>query len=111
MTFKNGDGHTNPLADSSVEKKESAMNAITKLLGRPLCSDLLVAKIAQIACYVIAIGIFVLAILKLTTLTLTEQQLFFGILQVLAVVLMMICAGSLVRIDAEVRNKNVSNGG
>ncbi len=55
------------------------MNAITKLLCRPLCSDLFAAKVVQIACYVIAIGVFVLAIMKLTTLPLTEQQLFFGI--------------------------------
>ena len=84
------------------------MNAIRHLLGLQLATELLAAKVAQVVGYIVAIVVFVLATLKLATLQLTEVELFFGILLVLAVLSSMICGATLVRIEAEVRNKNDS---
>ncbi len=85
------------------------MNALKVVLGRRLGSDLSAARFAQIACYVIAVGVFVLSVFKLTTLQLTETEFFFGTLLVLAVFLSMICGGTLVRIEAEIRKRNESD--
>ena len=79
------------------------MNVLRNLFRRPLMGELMAAKVAQIACYVVATGVFILAMLKLTRLPLTEAELFFGILQVIAVFALMLCAGTLVRIEAELR--------
>ena len=87
------------------------MNAIRQLLGFQLVTDLLAAKVAQVAGYIFAIVVLVLATLKLATLQLTEVELFFGILLVLAVFSSMICGATLVRIEAEVRKKNDSEAG
>ena len=87
------------------------MNAIRQLLGFELVTDLLAAKVAQVVGYVIAIVVFVLATLKLATLQLTEVELFFGILLVLAVFSSMICGATLIRIEAEVRKKNDAEAG
>ncbi len=66
------------------------------------------AKIAQVVSYAVAIGFFVLAVKKLSTLKLTEAELFFGVLLVLAVFLLTICVGTLVRIQAELTKKDDS---
>ncbi len=87
------------------------MNAIRQLLGLELVTELLAAKVAQVVGYVIAIVVFVLATLRLATLQLTEVELFFVILLVLAVFSSMICGATLVRIEAEVRKKNDSEAG
>ena len=82
------------------------MNALKLFFSRRLSSDLSAAKIAQVACYIIALGVFVLSVFKLTTLQLTETELFFGVLLVLAVFSSMICGGTLIRIEAELTNRN-----
>ena len=87
------------------------MNAILGFLNRRLGSDLWAAKVAQVVCYIVAVGVLVLAIFKLGRLPLTEVELFFGILLILAVFLLMICGGTLVRIEAELRKRNDSNTG
>lgn len=78
-------------------------------LGRRLCSELTVAKASQVATYVVAMGIFVLATLKLASLRLTEAELFFGILLIGALLSSMICCGTLVRIEAELKERNRSD--
>ena len=87
------------------------MNTLRVLLTRPLASRVTAAKVAQAICYVVAVGIFVLAILKLTALSLNEKELFFGLLLVLALFSSMICGGTLVRIEAELRRRNEPNQG
>ena len=52
-----------------------------------------------------AIGFFVIAVRKIATLQLTEAQLFFGVLQVLTLFLLIICGGTLARIEAELTKK------
>ena len=84
------------------------MNAIRPMLGFQLVTDLSAAKVAQVIGYIVAVVVFVLAILRLTTLELTEVEWFFGILLVLAVFSSMICGATLVRIEAEVRKSNDS---
>jgi hypothetical protein len=96
-------------SDIQISKGAVSMKALKALLACRFFSDLSAAKFAQIACYVGAITVFVFSILKLTTLTLTETELFFGILLVLAVLSSMICGGTLVRIEAEIKKRNDSN--
>ena len=84
------------------------MNVIRQLLGHELTSDLFAAKFAQFASYAGAIGFLVLAVMKMSKLPLTEVQFFFGLLLILTVTLLMICGGTLARIDAEVRKRNDS---
>ena len=85
------------------------MSALRRMLCRRLVSELLAARVAQIACYIIATGVFVIALRKLTKLPLAEADLFFGILEVIAVFSLMICAGTLVRVEAESRRRNGSD--
>jgi len=82
------------------------MNTLKLFFSRRLCGDLSAAKFAQVACYIVALGVFVLSVFKLTTLQLTETELFFGVLLVLAVFSSMICGGTLVRIEAELTKRN-----
>ena len=82
------------------------MNALKLFFIRRLASDLSAAKFAQVACYIIALGVFVLSVFKLTTLQLTEAELFFGVLLVLALFSSMLCGGTLVRIEAELTKRN-----
>lgn len=85
------------------------MNTVRRFLGWQICSDLSAGKFGQIASYVVAVGFFVLAVGKISTLQLTEAQLFFGVLLVLAVFVLIICGGTLARIEAEVTKKNDSH--
>ena len=82
------------------------MQTIRKVLGLHIGSDLLVGQFGQVASYVVAIGFFVLAVRKIATLQLTEAQLFFGVLMMLAVFLLIIGLGTLARIEAELTKKN-----
>jgi hypothetical protein len=84
------------------------MHAIRKLLALQLGSDLFVGKVAQIASYVVAVGFLALSAREIAMLKLTEEQLFFGILLVLAVFLLIIYGGMLARIDAELTKKDGS---
>ncbi len=87
------------------------MSKVRRLLALRLATDLLAAKVAQVAGYIVSLGVLVIATRKLATLPLTEVELFFGILLVLAVVSSIICGATLVRIEAEVRKKNQSESG
>jgi hypothetical protein len=82
------------------------MHTIRRLLWQPIASDLLAGKLAQILAYVAAIGFFVIALKKIATMQLTEEQLFFGVLQVLILFLVIIHGGTLARIEAELTKKH-----
>jgi hypothetical protein len=82
------------------------MRALRRFLGWRIGSDLLAAKVAQTTSYVLAIGFVLLAVRKMATFQLTESQLFFGMLLVLAVFLLIVCGGSLARIEAELTKKD-----
>jgi hypothetical protein len=81
------------------------MHTLKRFLGKPIASDLFAAKFAQVSAYVVAIGFLVLAIRKLATLPLTEAELFFGLLLVMTLFLLIICGGTLARIEAELTKK------
>ena len=85
------------------------MHALRRLLGLQICSDLFVGKVGQIASYVVGVGFLALSLRKIGTLPLTEAQLFFGVLFVLAVFLLIICGGTLARIEAELTKKDDSS--
>ena len=59
-------------------------------------------SLAQMACYIAGVLLLCLGFYKLNTMgsALSEIELFYGILQVLAVALLMICLGTLTRIAA-----------
>jgi len=96
---------TGTVFDVCREKRGSNMGKLRRVLGWQLTSEVSSAKFAQVACYVTAIGFFALAMWKIATLQLTETELFFGVLQVLAVFMLIICVGTLVRIVVELTKK------
>ena len=85
------------------------MHMLRRLFGTQLASDLSSAKFTQIVCYISAVGFFALATWKIARLPLTEAELFFGILQMLAVVMLVICIGTLIRIHEELIKKHDSH--
>jgi hypothetical protein len=85
------------------------MRILKRFLGWSIGSDLFAGKVAQIAAYVVAVVFLVLAVQKVVTLQLTEAQLFFGILLVFAVFLLIICGGTLARIEAELTSRHDSH--
>jgi uncharacterized membrane protein len=62
---------------------------------RRLSTDRFDNRLAQIVCYVVAIGILILGILKLCRLGLDEAHLFFGLLLVLCLSVLCIIAGTI----------------
>ena len=84
------------------------MLAIRRLLGLQICCNLFVGKVGQIASYAVGIWFLALSLRKIATLHLSEAQLFFGVLLVLAVFLLIICGGTLARIEAELTKKDDS---
>jgi hypothetical protein len=74
------------------------MTDMLRLLNRSLTSTSFDAKAAQTACWACSLIVMVTGILKLTRLQLTEAELFFGILLVMAVTILGIIAGLLMPI-------------
>lgn len=77
------------------------MSAILKSLLRPLTSDSFDAKAGQLACWLVSGLVLVLGFLKLFRLSLSETELFFGILLVLAVTLLGVLIGLVLPIAAD----------
>ena len=77
------------------------MSAIVKSLLRPLTSDGFDAKAGQLACWLVSALVLVLGFLKLFRLSLSETELFFGILLVLAVTLLGVLIGLVLPIAAD----------
>ena len=61
---------------------------IARMLGRKLSSDRFDAGMGQLSCWSVSVLVLVLGILKLAALPLTETELFFGLMLVLAVALL-----------------------
>jgi len=79
---------------------------ITQTLGRRLSSDRFDAGMGQLASWCVSILVLALGFLKLAALPLTETELFFGVLLVLAVALLIWNVGMLVRIECDTRKPN-----
>jgi len=73
------------------------MNAITRLT-RPLTSDTFDASVASKVLYAAGLLIFVLSVLKVTRLELSEWQLFFGLLLSIGVMVQIVLAGLLLEV-------------
>jgi hypothetical protein len=72
------------------------MNQVIRTMTRPLTSSRTDAKWTQIACWLASGIVLLLGMLKLTTLPLSETELFFGLLLVLTVGLLCVLLGLVV---------------
>ena len=79
------------------------MNALSRLLQRPLTSSMFDARVGQMACWLGSLLIMVLGIFKLTRLPLNETELFFGVLLVMTVTLLGVLIGLVLPLVAEKR--------
>lgn len=69
------------------------MNPLLRLMTRPLTSNMTDVKWGQCACWLASIAVLVLGMYKLTDLPLTETELFFGLLLVVAVTMLGVLIG------------------
>ena len=76
-----------------------------RTLGRKISSDRFDAGMGQLACWAASILVLGLGFLKLASLPLTETELFFGLLLVLAVGLLCVNLGMLVRVENSTRKQ------
>ena len=83
---------------------------VVQYFQRKLTSDKLDAMMGQIACCAVSGVILVAGLFKLTELQLTEPELFFGILLILAVALLGIILGVLLPIAQSVAQWQRDNG-
>ena len=74
------------------------MSTFSYFSTRRLTSDRVDAHLGQIACWPAATGILVLHLLRLPSLHLSEVELFFGVLLVIAVTLQAVILGMLLPI-------------
>jgi hypothetical protein len=81
------------------------MTNVLRLFKRNLTSTGFDAKAAQMGCWICSLIVMVAGILKLTRLQLTEAELFFGVLLVMAVTVLGIIAGLLMPIVEFVAQK------
>ncbi len=81
------------------------MTDVLRLFKSKLTSRGFDAKAAQIACWICSLIVMVVGIFKLTRLQLTEAELFFGILLVMAVAILVIITGLLMPIVEFVAQK------
>lgn len=72
------------------------MKAVQRFLGWRLSSDTFDARFGMCACFLAGLAVLGMGFRKISTLPLTETELFFATLLVLAVALQAICLGLLV---------------
>ena len=75
--------------------------------NRKITSDAFDAQSGQIISWLVSILVLIVGFMKLTSLQLTEAQLFFGILLLLAVVLLGVILGVLLPIAQTVRQMQI----
>ncbi len=74
------------------------MSSVGRILTSRVASDSAARKFAQIACYFVAIAILPLGARRLATLQLDEAKLLIGVLMIVAVAVLFVIAGTLVRV-------------
>ena len=79
---------------------------IAQSFGSRITSNKFDAGIGQLACWFVATLVLALGFLKLASLALTETELFFGLMLVLAVALLGVNLGMLLRIDSKLRERD-----
>lgn len=75
-------------------------------MERKLTSDRFDAGFGQVACWLAAVLMLVLGFVKLTSLSLTETELFLGVMLVLTLALLCVNLGMLLRIDSKQRERD-----
>ncbi|MCA9156262.1 MAG: hypothetical protein R3C99_19165 [Pirellulaceae bacterium] len=81
------------------------MTRILRLFRYDLTSPRLDAKVGQILCWLSSAGVMTLGMWKLTRLQVTEKELFFGVLLVLAVSLLGVVLGMLLPLVEDVSRR------
>lgn len=84
------------------------MQRIRQHMGRSLSTGSFDAQCGQITCYIAAILILVLAMWKLTTLQVTEVELFLGLLLTLVLTILCVILGLLLPIYQTLQTMNSS---
>ena len=79
------------------------MGQIPRLAKASVTTDPLDGRLGQIVCFVAAVVLFALAVLKLSRLQLTEGQLVIGLLAAIACSLLLVVLGFLIPISIAVR--------
>jgi Na+(H+)/acetate symporter ActP len=79
------------------------MGPVGRLAKARVTTDFFDARLGQMLCFVAAIALFVLAVLKLCRLGLTEGQLIIGLLAAIACSLLLVVLGLLLPISAALR--------
>ncbi|MBM4033516.1 MAG: hypothetical protein FJ291_17275 [Planctomycetes bacterium] len=79
------------------------MGPIGRLAKARVTTELFDARLAQVLCFIAAVGIFVAVVLKLCRLRLTEEQLIIGLLAAIACSLLLVVLGLLLPISAALR--------
>ena len=76
------------------------MNRLLRVMIQPLTPDRIDVKGGQIVCWLAAMAVLILGMLKLAELSLTEAELFVGLLLVLTVTLLMVLIGLVLPLSA-----------
>ncbi|HUT32365.1 MAG TPA: hypothetical protein VNE39_02705 [Planctomycetota bacterium] len=79
------------------------MGPIARLAKARVTTDFFDARLGQLVCFVAAVALFVIAVLKLCRLQLTEGQLVIGLLAAIACSLLLVVLGFLIPISIAVR--------
>ena len=90
----------------TVHCEEEVPMQFSRTLGRKISSAGFDANMGQMACWIGAICILVLGFIKLTLLPLTETELFFGLLLVIAVAQLQVTLGMLIRVFHKMRQRD-----
>ena len=82
------------------------MKQIVHFLRKRIFSENVEGLIVTIACYTVALVIFVIATLKLPRLGLDEKQLFFGVLLIFSLIFQICMAGVMCEMYRELKKKS-----
>lgn len=79
------------------------MGLIARLAKARVTTESFDARVGQVLCFVAAVALFVVAVLKLSRLRLSEGQLIIGLLAAIACTLLLVVLGLLIPISIAVR--------
>ncbi len=83
------------------------MRPIVQAFGHKITSDRFDSGLGQLACWFSSVLMLALGFFKLASLPLTESELFFGLLLVLAVALLGVILGMLLRIERKLQASQI----
>ena len=86
------------------------MKSLVLAFNRPLVSDRAAVFAAQLACFAAAMAVFIVPVLKLSSLGLTEGDLMIGLLTATACMLLMVNLGVVLPLAARVGKDATTRG-